>query len=239
LPQDTNDNAADFVLVSTGATQTPTGFQSALGAPAPENLYSPAVRNSQIKATYVDPGCVGTSTDPTTACARVRVTTPVAGGAAGTLSIRRRWTNRTSTPVTALRFRIVDITTLGNRQPGEADLRALSSSNVTVTNAFGVGVPLKGLTLEDAPPAQGSGGGVNSSLRVGSITLGTPLVPGASVDVEFRLGVQVDGTFRLFVNVEAMTATPPPPSATSTANSPKVGAFIQQIPKSLPGSNKK
>ncbi|MFN2596636.1 MAG: carboxypeptidase regulatory-like domain-containing protein [Pyrinomonadaceae bacterium] len=239
VPQDTGDNASDFVLVSTSNLAAPTGALPVSGAPAPENLYSPVTRNSQIKGTYIDPGCVGTGTDPASACARVRVTTPVAGGAAGTLSIRRRWTNRTSTPVTALRFRVVDLTTLGSRQPGEADLRALSSSNVSVTTTTGTSVPLKALVLEQTPPSQPNGGGVNSSLRVGSITLGTPLAPGASVDVEFRLGVQTDGTYRIFINVEAATATPPPPPATGSPSAPKTGGgFLQEYPKTLPSSVK-
>jgi hypothetical protein len=238
IPQDTNNTAADFILVSTSNVLTPTGVQPATGAPGPENLYSSVQRNSQIKATYIDPGCVGTSTDPTTACARVRVVTPVAGGAVGTLSIRRRWTNHTNTPLTSLRFRIVDVSTLGNRGAGDADLRALSSSDVSVSGTGGT-VNLKALTLDQTPPAQSAGGGVNSSLRVGSITLNAPLAPGASVNIEFRLGVQTDGNYRFFVNVESQTSTPPPPATNGAPNAPKTGGgYLQQYPKSLPNSVK-
>jgi hypothetical protein len=238
VPQDTGDNASDFQLVSTSTSTTPTGVQPVLGAPGPEDLYSPLMRNSQLKASYVDLGCVGVSTDPTTACARVRVTTPITGAAAGTLSIRRRWTNHTSTPVTSLRFRIVDMTTLGNRGVGDSDLRLLSSSNVTVTGSNGVPVNLKALTLEQTPPTQSSGGGLNSSMRVGSITLAAPLVPGAGVNVEFRLGVQTDGNYRFIVNIEAQTSTPPPPSVNSIPSAPKIGGYLQQFHKTLPNSVK-
>jgi hypothetical protein len=238
VPQDTDDNAQDFVLVSTSLAQTPTGVQPIAGAPGPENLYSPVMRNSQLKASYIDFGCVGVGTDPTTACARVRVTTPIAGAPVGTLSIRRRWTNHTSTPVTSLRFRIVDMTTLGNRGAGDADLRLLSSSDVTLTGSNGLPVNLKALTLEQSPPAQTSGGGINSSMRVGSITLDAPLAPNAGVNLEFRLGVQVDGNYRFIVNIEAQTSTPPPPTATSTPNAPKIGGYLQQYPKTLPNSVK-
>lgn len=238
VPQNTGDNASDFQLVSTSTSTTPTGVQPVLGAPGPEDLYSPLMRNSQLKASYVDLGCVGVSVDPTTACARVRVTTPITGAAAGTLSIRRRWTNHTSTPVTSLRFRIVDITTLGNRGAGDSDLRLLSSSNVTVTGSNGVPVNLKALTLEQTPPTQASGGGLNSSMRVGSITLAAPLVPGAGVNVEFRLGVQTDGNYRFIVNIEAQTSTPPPPSVNSAPSAPKIGGYLQQFHKTLPNSVK-
>ena len=48
------------------------------------------------------------------------------------------------------------------------------------------------------------GGGLNSSLAVGVITVAQPLAPGANVNVEFRLGVQTNGSFRFFVNIEAL-----------------------------------
>jgi hypothetical protein len=237
LPQDTGDNAADFIFVSPNG-DAPNGVQAALGVPGTENLYSPVQRNSQVKATYVDPTCIGTSTDATTACARVRVSTPVSGGTLGTLSIRRRWTNRTNTSVTSLRFRIVDITTLGNRGAADADLRVLSSADVTVTGANGA-VSLKALTLEQNPPTQPSGGGVNSSLKAGAITLSMPLSPGASVNLEFRLGVQVEGNYRFFVNVEAQTAAAPPPSTGGASTAPKAnGGYPEKTTKSLPDSIK-
>jgi hypothetical protein len=67
-------------------------------------------------------------------------------------------------------------------------------------------VTINGLTLEENPPAQPNGGGLNSSLRENTITIGTPLAPGASVNVQFRLGVMVNGGFRFLVNVEALPA---------------------------------
>lgn len=55
-PQDTNNNAADFLLVST-TPATPVGSNTApvLGAPGPENLASPIQRNAQLRATLLDP----------------------------------------------------------------------------------------------------------------------------------------------------------------------------------------
>jgi predicted extracellular nuclease len=215
LPQDTNDNAADFVLVSTtgnvGATV------AILGAPGPETTESPIQRNSVIKASNIDT-CAGAGTCQN----RRRIGTPVANGAFGTLKIRRKFTNTTPNEnVTRLRFRVVDITTLNSPgyAPGnsQSDLRVVTSdaSNFTVTLSTGeTGVPVAGTQVE-TPPAQPLGGGLNSS-----IVMITPveIAPGASVNIEFNLGVQQNGFFRFFVNVEAITSDPisPPPAGNVT-----------------------
>ena len=101
----------------------------------------------------------------------------------GTLSIRRAFKNTTNQAITRLRFRIVDITTLGNRAGNEADLRAIDSGDITVTRTNNTMVPLKGTTVE-TPPAQALGGGLNSSMTVGTITMATPLAPGGTVNVQ-------------------------------------------------------
>ena len=74
-----------------------------------------------------------------------------------------------------------------------------------VPAALGKGLPaiVQRLTLEQ-PPSQANGGGLNSSLSAGAITLAAPLAPGASINVEFLLGIQQAGAFRFFVNVEAL-----------------------------------
>ncbi|HKP71588.1 MAG TPA: M36 family metallopeptidase, partial [Pyrinomonadaceae bacterium] len=203
FPKDTDQNGSDFVFVHTSGVVV-NGVQSTLGAPGPENSTSPIQRNAEVKAALVDPQCSGFGT-PTSACDKVRDGAPVPNGAAGTLTIRRKFTNRTGKSITQLRFRIVDITTQGNRQSGQADLRVLSSDDVAATNKSGQPVFIKGLQLEE-PPAQPAGGGLNSTLREGTITLGTPLAPDSPVNVQFRLGVQADGSFRFFVNVEAVTS---------------------------------
>jgi hypothetical protein len=60
-----------------------------------------------------------------------------------------------------------------------------------------------GTTLE-TPPIQLKGGGLNSTLASGTVTLGTPLANGASINVQFLLGVQQPGTFRFLINIEAL-----------------------------------
>lgn len=208
LPQDTDNNEADFYFVE--VTQATAGGRRArLGAPGPENLSSPIQRNTVIKASLIDPQCGGFGTVES-ACARVRTAAGAnpTNAAFGTLLIRRRFTNRTNTPVTRLRFRLVDITA-GTPDGGTADLRALSGSNVSVTNTQGTTFEVNGLTLEEvsAPtPSQPVGGGLNSSLSVGTITLARRLAAGNSIDVEFRIGVMQGGSFRYLVNVEALFA---------------------------------
>lgn len=209
VPQDTDDNLNDFVLVSTTGAALG-GVQSALGAPGPQNLSGPAARN-QLKASLLDPA-VSSSAPPN----RERNSTVVTNGALGTLRIRRAFRNTTGGDVTALRFRVLDITTLnspgyapGN---GQADLRVVASGagDFSVAIAGGGVVPVKG-TQPEQPPAQPNGGGLNTS--VVTLTPAAPIPAGQSVNVEFTLGVQQGGTFRFFINVEALPGTAASPSA--------------------------
>ncbi len=199
LPQDTNDNAQDFALVSTKGGPLG-GGPSILGAPGPENAASPSQRNAQIKASLIDTGAASTASPN-----RVRdSTTNVCGGpncALGTLTIRRKFTNKTGLPVTRLRFRIVDITT-APAPAGTADLRALTSADASVPASGGgsISISVKGTTLEQ-PPAQLLGGGLNTTFTV---ALGGMLAPNAPINVQFVLGVQQGGGFRFLINIEAL-----------------------------------
>jgi hypothetical protein len=204
LVADTNVNGDDFIFVDTVATNTVAGQR--LGGPGPQNLASPILRNSTILALLLDSN-IGAPAPPN----RVRDLTPVTNGANGTLSIRRRFVNNTGAPVTRLRIRVVDISTI-SVPGGIADIRALTSTNVVVNGitdngtctAAGLSTPctitVQGTTLE-TPPAQAIGGGHNSTM---SVTLGTPLAPGASLNLQFLLGVQQTGSFKFFFNIEAL-----------------------------------
>jgi subtilisin-like proprotein convertase family protein len=214
LPQDTGVNADDFVLVeTTGAILD--GVQATLGAPSPERGPTPTVyttsgapiqRNANIKAQLIDPQCAGFGT-PSSACARVRTANGAnsTNAAFGTLLIRRRFTNNTGVPVYALRFRVTDITTLGNTTNAQADLRLLSSTARSVTNTASANVDLVALSLQQ-PPTQTAGGGLHSSVGVTTVNTTVPLAAGATADLEFTLGVMRDGPFRFLVNVEALPA---------------------------------
>ncbi|MDX6271235.1 MAG: hypothetical protein QOD28_2458 [Acidobacteriota bacterium] len=211
LPQDTGNNANDFVFVSsTGGSFSST--QSTLGGAGPERGTSPIQRNAVIKTSLVD-GMAAASVPPN----RVRSGQVVPGvpNAFGTLSFQRRFTNSTNAPVTRLRFRITEMTTLGSpivTANPQADLRVLSSTGVVTNSAGGIVTTITGLTLESTAPLFG---GLNSTLTVA--LPGGALAPGNSIDVQFLLGVQVQGNFSFFINVEAL---PGPPGTTPEATAP-------------------
>ena len=221
-PQDTNNNATDFAYVDTLGHRQRTGANHAtddLGAPGPKNLGSPVQMNDTVTPSKIDPTCTGTGT-PTSGCQNtVYSPTPMGSNApAGTLQVRRYFTNNTGKPVSRLRFRVVDITTgpepkppdsLHNppNAPTDADLRALTSSDQTVTLSDTVTmVAVDGTTLEQ-PPNQPIGGGFNSSLSDGDVTFATPVPPGGRRAVDFLLGIKKGGPYRFFINVEALTCT--------------------------------
>ena len=202
-PKDTNSNSVDFYFVDTNGTSA--GGGQRLGAPGPENLSSPILRNSTIAVALLDT-CVASSAVPN----RVRDFTsdPANNSTFGTLDIRRTWTNNTGGSVTRLRFRVIDLDTFPAAS-GFADLRPRTSTSLVVTvdrPPCGSGtsnVTVEGTTLEQ-PPSQPNGGGFNSSMGAGTVTLGTPLANGASIDIRFLLGIQQTGNFRFYLNVEAL-----------------------------------
>ena len=202
-PKDTDNNAVDFYFVDTNGTSA--GGGQRLGAPGPENLSSPLLRNSTIAAVMLDT-CTAQSAVPN----RVRDFTsdPANNSTFGTLDIRRTFTNNTGGNVTRLRFRVIDLDTFPAAS-GFADLRPRTSTALVVTvdrPPCGSGtsnVTVQGTTLEQ-PPSQPNGGGFNSSMSAGTITLGTPLANGASIDIRFLLGIQQTGNFRIYINIEAL-----------------------------------
>lgn len=222
LPKETNDNAADFQLVSTTpAVNVGDNLTPILGAPGPENFTAPIQRNAVVKASLID-GTVSKDAPPN----RVRSSFGAnpTNAAFGTLSIQRRFKNTLGVPVTRLRFRIVDLTTLNNRPPGSSDLRVLSSTGTVINSAGNTVVTVTGLTLEGPP--QPNGGGLNSTLTV--IPPGGALAAGASIDVQFLLGVQEQGNFSFFVNVEALPAPPGAPGSLPGADL-KNGSTQKQV----------
>ena len=200
---DSNNNAVDFVFVDTNGTSAGAGQR--LGAPGPENLSSPIERNASFAGPLLDT-CVGGASPPN----RVRdfTSAPAQNSTFGTLDIRRTITNNTGGNVTRLRFRVADITTFP-APSGIADLRPRTSTAVVVTvdrPPCGSGtsnVTVQGTTLEQ-PPSQPNGGGFNSSLSADTVTLATPLANGASIDVRFLLGIQQTGSFKFYINIEAL-----------------------------------
>ncbi len=203
LPKDTNNNAVDFVFVDTNGTSAGAGQR--LGTPGPENLSSPVSNTGSISNLRLDP-CAGDFSPPN--FVRDHTSDPINNSTFGTVDIRRTFTNNTGGNLTRLRFRIVDLTTFP-APAGIADLRPRTSTDVVVTvdrAPCGSGtsnVTVHGTTL-DQPPTQSNGGGFNSSLGAGTVTLGTPLANGASIDLRFLFGVQQTGNFRVGIVVEGL-----------------------------------
>lgn len=191
-PHDTGANEADFIYINPVNELSPIPTQGAAG---PENLDSPRVRSDMLD-TLVAP-CLASTIPPN----RVRV----GSGNSGTLSIRRTFQNNTGAPVTRLRFRVVEITTAPAPDLATAILAATSSSNSIEASPCGPNVTITGLTLENTPvPVQPQGGGYNSTLSAGTITLAAPLANGSSISVNFLTNVVQAGQFKFFVNVEAL-----------------------------------
>jgi uncharacterized repeat protein (TIGR01451 family) len=192
LPLDTDNNLQDFALVATDGNQTLSSAQ--LGAPGPENLFSPIQRNAEIKSSLIEPQ-QPLSAEPN----RMRS----GSGDSGTLSLRRRFTNNTGAVITRLRFRAVNITTLGTpiSVANQADVRFVTSDDFFVTTSRG-SLIVRGTVLEQ-PPAQPIGGGLNSSATVA--LPGAGLASGAPIDVQFLLSVVRSGNYRFFINIEALT----------------------------------
>ena len=210
-PQDTNNNAIDFIFVDTNGTSAGAGQR--LGSPGPENLSAPIQRNASFATNLLD-ASVASSNPPN----RVRDFTsdPANNSTFGTLDIRRRFVNNTGGNVTRLRFRVIDLTTFP-APSGIADMRPRTAGSVVVAGindsatCSATGAPatppctatVQGTTLEE-PPSQPNGGGFNSTLSAGTVTLGTPLANGASLNLRFLLGLQQTGSFKFFINIEAL-----------------------------------
>jgi hypothetical protein len=63
---------------------------------------------------------------------------------------------------------------------------------------------VQGTTLE-TPPVQVLGGGVNSTLAASTVTLGTPLANGASINLHFLFGLQQEGNYHVGIVIETLT----------------------------------
>ena len=222
-PQDTDNNRNDFIFVDAQGTNMNAegGLQRRLGAPGPENSTSPINRTASFAPSLVFP-CLGSHEAPNTVRA-LPGPTPPANQSQGTFEIRRKFTNKTGAAVSRLRFRVVDISTFPPGQfvlpPGAAcgdpgtqcaaDLRPITSTDSLEANPVACGggtITVRGTTLEQAAgaEAQANGGGYNSTLSAGTVTLATQLANGASIDLRFLFGVQQRGAYRFFIVVEAL-----------------------------------
>ncbi|MGI9107234.1 MAG: beta strand repeat-containing protein [Pyrinomonadaceae bacterium] len=193
LPVDTGNNAADFVLVAVDGQDTLAA--AVLGAPGPENAQSHIVRNDKVAAALLAPALSSTA-DPN----RVRTGT----GNSGTVSFRRTLRNNTGQPITSFRFRVNDLSTVGNEVDGASARLALADS-VSFTydpdnNPATANTTVLSTTLE-SPSAQTPGGGLNASLRV---NLPQPLAAGARFSVNITFNILRAGNYRFSLNHEVL-----------------------------------
>jgi hypothetical protein len=188
---DTNDNASDFVLVSTNGGLYD-GVQSILGSPKP----------TSATVTDVFPGVATSLVEPLTNQNNSPNRFRTGSGNTGTLEFRRRIVNNTGATLNSIRLRMVDLTTF--QSPGyapgtaQADLRLISSSSIVVPpTSIGV-TTINGLTLETVP-ALPIGGGWNSTV---SVPVG-PIPNGGYADVNIVLSISRVGNYKFLMTVEA------------------------------------
>ena len=199
LPEDTDNNSADFIFVDVNGTSAGAGQR--LGAPGPENLGGARDAGNNIAHSKIDPAQADNASPNV---GRDFVSDPVHNATFGKLSIRRTYTNNTGTTLTALRFRIINLTTFP-APAGTADLRPMTSFAISVPLTGGGGAVAEGTDL-DQPPIQANGGGVNSSIRGSIVNLINPLPDGVSVSFNFLMGIQQTGCYSLALVAEALPA---------------------------------
>ncbi|HEV2799104.1 MAG TPA: carboxypeptidase regulatory-like domain-containing protein, partial [Pyrinomonadaceae bacterium] len=225
-PQDTDDNETDFLIADTQGTNLCTSTANfkcqRLGAPGPENLTSPTFTPGTISISLLDPAAAATAppnqiTDS--------IPDPANNATFGSLLYRRKITNNTGQPLTRLRFRVKKLSTFPP-STGEADLRLRTITDTTANTSNGP-VFVEGTTLE-TPPAQPNGGGYNSTVVVGSISAANPLPPGASINVQFLLGIQQTGTYTFETDFGQISA-PPTTITASNTNDSGAGSLRQAI----------
>lgn len=199
--KDTQNNATDFRFIDTNGTSA--GPSQRLGAPGPQNLSSPRRRTTgpSLVRTLVDPG-VGVGEAPN--YIRSLTSDPANNSTFGTILFSRNFTNHTGGNITRLRFRILDLATFPSPS-GISDMRPRTSS-VTLRNLSNGTVHLVDGTTLEQPPSQLNGGGFNSTFSVGTVSAGTPIPNGGTVSVQFLIGIQQFGTFRLALLPETLPA---------------------------------
>ncbi|HEU5132508.1 MAG TPA: lamin tail domain-containing protein, partial [Pyrinomonadaceae bacterium] len=197
LPVDNDDNGSDFLFVDTNGTSAGAGQR--LGAPGPKNLSSARDTGATIGHSAIDPLQADTAAPNV---GRDFTSDPPNNATFGRLSIRRKFTNNTGADITSLRFRVINLSTFPSPS-GIADLRPTTSGGAIIALTGGGNTFVQGTTLEQ-PPSQPNGGGFNSSLGVNTISPGSPFANGASVDVQFMMGIQQTGCYELAVIAESL-----------------------------------
>ncbi|MGS0683806.1 beta strand repeat-containing protein [Nakamurella sp. GG22] len=189
--QNTQDNAADFALVSSSGALVG-GLQSMLGSASPTGLTDPWQHTFVVRSALLSPA-VAAGNAPN------RVVVKLQPGVPGSLTVRRVLTNTTADTVTTMKVRLHTLSQANGILAGAplsgpyAELRAVNpATETTVVSVAGVPVTVQNLRV-NAPVVPASGGGLNSTLAV-------PLPPGGlgpdeSVSVAFTFAADKGGTF--------------------------------------------
>lgn len=208
--KDTQNNAADFALVSTEAT-TVGGITSMLGSPNPAGLTSPSNQSSLVTSALIDPS-VSVNAAPN------RVVTKTPGVPGGALQVRRIITNTSDRTVRTLQLRIVDL----SEANGLASLTLPPTTpvaNLTMLRPTAATVPVtvggSTITVNQLTPTlpqylingwpQVSVAGLNAAYPVPLPEGG--LRPGQSIPVSFSLAASTSGQFWFRYNAEAVFAS--------------------------------
>ncbi|SCL35421.1 Putative Ig domain-containing protein [Micromonospora nigra] len=195
-PQDTNDTAADFRLVSTVLGPI-NGVPSALGTPSPRNSLGSYQQNAAMQSTLLDPAAAQ-SAPPN------RVRTP------NMLVIRRTITNRSSAPIIQARVRITSLSQEnGAPYPGptspavHSHLRLVNPANPTssITISDGRTLLVRNLSM-DRPATDPPGGGLATTLEI-PFDLGG-LRPGGQVHIALTFAVDKPGPFWIAYDIDAL-----------------------------------
>lgn len=209
--QDSGDNGSDFQLVEVnGATLD--GVAATLGAPGPQRgptMTSFTTTSAPAHAPFSNTMTVSPVDGQAALNAAPNAVldpAPVVNGTLGTLKLRAKVTNDSGFGLLAMRYRVIGISSLqgGSLPTGAADVRMLSNVAQVITLTDTSNVTLQALTLQQSPPTQPNGGGLNSSLGQGNITTTAPLANGATTNVEFTLGVNTFGTYEVAIIVEGL-----------------------------------
>jgi hypothetical protein len=202
-PVNTNNNAADFQLVSTtgGAIG---GVQSTLGSPSPLESGSSGqvtLSNGLVPSTLLDP----------TQAATASPNFVYQAGSPGVLTIRRTLTNDTGCTVSSAEIRITSLSEAnGAPEPGvttqptnPAQLRVIDPTTPTsqVTLSSGQVVTVQNLSVD--PPASASpGGGLGSTLTV---PVDGGLAPGGTINIALTFAVDQGGRYWFGYDLDALS----------------------------------
>ena len=201
-----NNNAADFIFVDTNGTSAGAGQR--LGAPGPENLSSPIQRNAVVRASTCSTRASASAPPPN----RVRDFT----------SAIPRTTRRSARSTSAARSPTTPAATSRGCASGSSTSRRSRRRRASPT--CGRGRRRRRRRPSIAPPCgighvatspcrarrsssrrrSRTAAASTASMSAGTVTLGTPLANGAGIDVRFLLGIQQTGSFKFYLNVEAL-----------------------------------